>query len=83
MPSNSQPGFQVHVARQHVNTFFHVVIDLTQCVTTESVLIAFNVFLNVDLVIHNILEAIQKGFLGSEHARCVAYDTRPHRGLRT
>ena len=45
-PSSSQPNIQVRVARQHVNTSSHAVVDLAQCVT-ESILIVFDVFLNI------------------------------------
>ena len=40
VPDSSRPNVQVHITRQHVNTFSHAVVNFTACVT-ESVLISF------------------------------------------
>ena len=60
------------MSQQHVNGFAHTVIGLTQCIT-ESVLIMFDVFLNVYSAIHDVPETIHKIFLGSECTRHISY----------
>ena len=62
IPDSSRPDVKVHIARQHINIFFHAVTSLTGCIT-ESVLVMFDVFPNVNSAIYDILENIQKSFL--------------------
>ena len=44
---------------KHEKIFPNAVIDLTRCVT-ESLLVSFDIFLDVYLSIHNVFKIIQK-----------------------
>ena len=57
--NSSRPDVQIHVTRQHLNILSHAIVDLTRCVT-KSVLISFDIFLNIYSAIYDVLKIIQK-----------------------
>ena len=59
-----------------LNPLSHAIINLARSIT-KSVLILFDVFPDVYSLIHNFLEVIQKGFLGSECTRHIALAILP------
>ena len=60
IPDSTCFNFQIHITRQHVNIFSDAIIDLTRCIT-KSVLISFDIVLNIYSAIYNVLKIIKKG----------------------